>query len=825
MRQKNKISNVFFKDWGEVSEVFEKIKQDSYNKDLSRASEAQTRFDIIDRMIKDVLQWSHGQIHVEERDSDSENQRDRVDYILRSGDTTIIIEAKKIGASFPSPTKQRKLKITGTVLGVGEINAALQQVEGYALSKKGNYVIATNGSCWCFYPFSEKLQLERTDLYATILFPFQNTDDAEELFNLFACHNVESNSLSDLSFDKLSYHENRILQIVKDSDARIDRNNIADHIGPALDHALHSESILNDSDKLAMCFVSTEGRTKYDSILKMHLADVKPITIQPAKKIRRDKDIGEINNLVKQKPYLSAPPVTLIIGSVGAGKSTYLKHFELIKGKKLITQEKCHWIYIDFEEMGEGGSPRTFIYNKLNKYLLDDHPDKSTDYRNAVEPAYKEEIDALARGPYGGIFSNKDKFNEKVNEIIHSDYIKVEPYVDKVYKYIAANSLCVIVLDNIDLYENEELETTLFSEAISISKKIRATILVSIRDTTFVKHRNDSIFNAYELKKLWLDPPPFREVLSKRLSLSRKILENKRAEISLSKGLRLEVPDLGLFFDIVKSSILTDENGKFLESLSDRNIRRGISLVRNFLTSGHIQADRAIKNYIHGDATYKFPYHEVFKGSILGQWKYYKEERADAINIFDSGYHNKNLQLLRFLILKYLHFFAQDQRTIEVESSSVIEKFSSLAASPNIIINCLAFLKKNGLINDKMADEVSPSSSIFLTLAGGYYVVKLSHDFAYLEAVLHDTVIFDKKVWEDLKTLTLQIEAERNIYERLKIRQTRIMAFIEYLRQLEDDCLINFPDRETYKAIDSIEASVKFTTNYALMRSKNYEYE
>jgi hypothetical protein len=103
MKQKNTVLNLFFNDWGEVSEVFEDIKRATYNKDLSKASEAQTRFDIIDRVIKDVLQWRHGQISVEERDSDSENQRDRVDYILRSGDITIIIEPASAKLPQPKP--------------------------------------------------------------------------------------------------------------------------------------------------------------------------------------------------------------------------------------------------------------------------------------------------------------------------------------------------------------------------------------------------------------------------------------------------------------------------------------------------------------------------------------------------------------------------------------------------------------------------------------------------------------------------------------------------------------------------------------------------
>src|SRR5690606_3824309 len=110
---------------------------------------------------------------------------------------------------------------------------------------------------------------------------------------------------------------------------------------------------------------------------------------------------------------------------------------------------------------------------------------------------------------------------------------------------------------------------------------------------------------------------------------------------NLPNGAILKVNDLGAFFTIVQKSLLNEQNGQFLEYLSDRNPRKGIYYVQNFLSSAHIQADKAIKNYIDGEANFEFPYHEVFKGCMLSQWKYYKEKHSDAINLFDSGLHSR----------------------------------------------------------------------------------------------------------------------------------------------------------------------------------------
>jgi GTPase SAR1 family protein len=443
----------------------------------------------------------------------------------------------------------------------------------------------TNGTCWCFYPYSESPQ----NADGNLLFPFERVQDAERLYEIFSEVNVENGSLN-LVTNEPPRTEDRLLSIIFDADGRVDRNSLADHILPALNNALYADALLSNQDSLEKCFVATEGRTKFDSYLEMHLADPKPAIIQPAKRIRKGKQHDHLEEIVEQSTSSHAPPVTLIIGPVGAGKTTYLKHFELISGRHLLESRSAHWINIDFEEMGRTGQPRAFLYEKLRTYLAQDHPTNPTDYKNAVDPAYVDDIAGLARGPLAPIFTNKALFNQKVSEHITRDYEMVEPYVDKIFRFLASKCLIVVVLDNIDLYEDDELERTVFAEGLALSKRIFCNIFVSIRDTTFVKHQADATFDAYELRKLWLDPPPFKAVLSNRLIYSKKILQKKFAKIYLHNGMAIDVPDLSVFFDIVQRSILQGPAGDFIDYLSDLNIRRGLKLVTNFLTSGHIQA-------------------------------------------------------------------------------------------------------------------------------------------------------------------------------------------------------------------------------------------
>lgn len=799
------------KDWGEVSDVFEVIHKKAFERTLENESESQTRFDIIDRVIKEILQWENGQISVEPH---TKGVRDGyIDYLLVAGDNQIIIEAKKIGAAFPSPTKRRKLKLTGTILGHGEINEALLQAEDYAKNKKADIVMVTNGNCWCYYPLTN---LPREDIYASLLFPFENMSDAEELFNLFEVHNVENNSLLSIKGENDIVLINKLNNVIDNCDYRLGRNSIADFIMLGIDHAIMAEALLDDEKVLESCYVSSDSRVKFDNTLHMHLSQYRPNLIEPAKRIRRDKQKDEFSDAFKRSQPNITTPVTLLIGSVGSGKSTYLKHFELVKSKELLKNQNAHWIYIDFEKLGQSGNPRTFIYRCLQNYLLEDHPGNPTDFPTVIQPAYSKEIEALKRGPYALLSKNAEKFEDKIIELIDSDYQKIEPYVEKVFRYISSNQLCVIVIDNVDLYEDEKLETEVFSEAISISKLIKCNTIVSLRDSTYIKHKNNSIFNAYELKKFWINPPSFREVLSKRLTYANQLLKGQKATLDLNNGSKLQIEDLGLFFKIVQKSVLNEHNSKFLEYLSDRNPRKGITLIQNFLTSGHIQADKAISNYIDGDANFTFPYHEIFKGSVLGQWKYYKEERSEAYNIYESSLGSRKLQLTRTFVLKYLHNKARIGLA-DVLVNEIISLVSIFGASDDVANKIISSLSENSLIHSNDLHLEIPSYNI--TLAGGYYITNLCKLFVYNETVIYDTNILDSAIFDRLCEITLQIENSRDLLDRMNMRKTRMEIFFEYLQILENEVLLT-TDLQQLKCIEGIKNELLKEVDTAISKTE-----
>ncbi|MFH0891593.1 MAG: hypothetical protein V1867_02330 [Candidatus Falkowbacteria bacterium] len=248
----------YHEDWGVASTSFDTIKKYVSLKDLSTANEAQTRYDIINRIIKEVLCWDNGRVSVEENDKEGGKY---VDYILRSNDHRIVVEAKKIGAAFPSPTKQKKLKIGGSLLGTSAIEKAIKQAIDYSKNKLAQITVVTNGMCWCIFLTEEYLEKKR-NASATLLFPFDDSKDAERLFNLLSNIKISKNGIKHFAIDSEVLPDNRLLTILPDSDFRIGRNNVAEYLAPVLDNALYSDAFINQPEYLEKCLCVYKKQNK-----------------------------------------------------------------------------------------------------------------------------------------------------------------------------------------------------------------------------------------------------------------------------------------------------------------------------------------------------------------------------------------------------------------------------------------------------------------------------------------------------------------------------------------------------------------------------------
>lgn len=112
-----------------MTDFIRELLERGSNLKLHDANEAETRKKLIDRVIEDVLGWKDFDVAYEERVSEDGNTT-FADYIIRTADVSILIEAKKIGMTFSTIPGQKKVKLSGQIM-EGKTGDAIKQARNY----------------------------------------------------------------------------------------------------------------------------------------------------------------------------------------------------------------------------------------------------------------------------------------------------------------------------------------------------------------------------------------------------------------------------------------------------------------------------------------------------------------------------------------------------------------------------------------------------------------------------------------------------------------------------------------------------------------------
>ncbi len=763
---------------------------DQYHKlQLANANEAETREKVIDEILDKILGWdTTADISYEERVTE-DGETTFCDYLIKTATTSIIVEAKKVGKAFEIANNM-KTGLLGGVLSEGEVGVAIRQARDYARKLSIPYAVVTNGSTWIIFP---AVRIDGVSFEKTEAVIFRDLNDIQSRFvkfwELLSRQRVIEGNLESVLFGKpKDTNIKRLIHIVKEPGYRLGRNRLYEYIESAVALALSDESILDDIEGLDFCYVKNSERIKYDSRLKMYLADIKP---QLERKVVRTRSRTKIKYLDAnlEKSITLRPQFLLVLGPVGAGKTTFLNYTSKVSVPGVIN-DKILWVYIDFKKATDSDNIRSFLYKELLGFIENEKNLKLNSWEDTIQNAYNEDIEHLKYGPLSLVFKDdKKEFNKEITKIIMNDRDNLEPFVEKILKYASKIRPIFVVVDNIDQIESEDFQQKVFNESQAIARRINSNFILSLRESTYLKHRNKPVFDAFQVDTIYIDPPGILPVLSRRFAYAKKVLENKSADIISETGIRFNVPDLSVFFGIVASSLLSQETGYLIESLAGGDIRRGLTLVREFLSSGHTSADKALQTFIT-NGVFKFPKHEIFKGALLGQRKHYREEESLLLNIYDSKLMNKSLQLLRLNILNCLVDKASDISFEGLEVEEIKSDLYRVGVTYKNTEEVLSLLSKFGAIKTIDGTILSEESKIIPTRFGGYLLKILCHEFMYLEPCLIDSSIFDMDIWEELSKLTEIIESVSGL-KRVEARIKRVEIYLDYLKSIEEKWVVD----------------------------------
>ena len=745
---------------------------------LADANEAETRLKVIDRVLFEVLGWKHDDVSVEERVWE-DGHTTFVDYIIRTAGTSFVIEAKKVGASFLEVPNVRRRRLTSSFVS-GEVGKAVIQARDYARKKSIPFAVVTNGNAWIAFPATRIDQVSFADS-AAIVFPTLTSalrDEYSEFAHLLSRSEVISGSLEAelLGRTEDQLGDQRLNRYFTNRTVPPGRNPLYPLIEDAVVTAFTDSIVDKNPDLLKKCYVQTPERIKFDRQINMYIQRQQSVFGQPPIRPLQRKETRDLSNAIERSRSTARPVAILVLGVVGAGKTTFLHYTRYVSMVDFFQANEGgpypHWIHIDFRDFGPSDALTAFIYLKLREYASTDH--FLSNFEQCIRPAYRDQIRALREGPLK-LLSSEEKINERVADYLLTQSQQNE-YLDRLLAYSATKAPVFLVVDNIDQFETADLQARIFSEAMAIAHRNRMNLVLCLRDATFVRHRSSPTFDAFDFVPVSIDPPAIPAVLSKRFFLTKQLLKNRPGEFIAENGARVEMSDLSIVADLLSSSILGTNVGNIIDILATSDVRLALRMTREFLESGYSNPGHAINTY-RDTGFYVLPRHEALRSVLLGNHRVYSEEFSILANPFDARLSRNTHQMLRMFILSALVTMSSHAEFRYADGGEIRAALKEVGFGDAATKKVLEDLYNSRFIFTSGHEEPTIASSFYPSRLGGFVVRFLIADATFLEAVMMDTFIPARADWDQLRALSEEIEGTRNVIARLKIRQDRIRIF------------------------------------------------
>ena len=618
-----------------------KIKFEEFIKDYESLveqdfSESDTRSKLIDKMLIDVLGWDEVDIvregHVESG---------YFDYKVSIAGLTLIIEAKRQFIDFIFPNeKNRKCKLNTLYK---ENKDVIDQIRGYISDCGCDTGIITNGKQYIISKFINTNGTSWKDNKCILYRDFQDIENNFiEFWNTLSKKSVIQNrGIKQLYDTDVSFYKT-ILSSISDKDNEIVRNDLSTKIASLIDKALGDIYNANDDEDdmefIKECYVENKEVIKNKRELNSLFSD-NPPALQEVSGARNSDSIGtqiysKIEEYPANKSISPTPKPIIIIGSRGAGKTTFLKF--LLKENTFGEGTNNLYIFVNMMKYYSGNDTIDFdlVYGDLLAQFDTKYPSYNINDIKVLERIYIREINQNKKGIWK-FYYEKDQleYQKRLSEFLDSKTKNKQEHFKSVNLYLTReiHKRILIVFDNADQLTNQ-IQEQVYLNACALNKQAKFGVIISLREGYYYDWRNRPPFNAFDSNAFHIAAPNYGDVLQKRLDYIIKEVnlskDNTLYGTIGNKNFELTEDKIEEFFVGLKSSLFGNNNTPildFLRHMSFPNIREGLRLFKTFLVSGYTDASeyvlRVIYNYDRHIIT--IPIHEFVKTIGLENKVYY----------------------------------------------------------------------------------------------------------------------------------------------------------------------------------------------------------
>lgn len=325
-----------------------------------------------------------------------------------------------------------------------------------------------------------------------------------------------------------------------------------------------------------LCFVETAESQHADRQLAKIAEDI-VARVQSLETGRGDALTAVITRVQETKRH----EFVLIVGTKGAGKSTFIsRFFGLVLPSKIAAQ--CVVVRVDLKNSsGDAAAVVPWLDAELLKaaesQLFPGAPTFSE-----IEGMFFDEYTRLRRGPWAALYADdKTRFQiqfggmvENMRRDHRNDYI--QGLIRNVVN--SRKKLPVIVFDNADHFDIE-FQQKVYQYARAIYERAVCLVVLPITDRTSWQLAKHGALQSFEHEALFLPTPPTDEIIRKRIEFIERRITTERERPNdryfVQRGISLRVDDLTAFTRSLQRVFLqTSDTSRWIGNLANQDVRR-----------------------------------------------------------------------------------------------------------------------------------------------------------------------------------------------------------------------------------------------------------
>lgn len=761
-------------------------------------NEAETRFRFIDVLLTECLGWERNLIPVERY-----LNGERSDYELGSP-ACVVLEAKRDAVYFEIPVRKRDTFLIGLpqLMALSKDCAAvIEQVQGYCSKRGVRYAVIANGAQLILFVGTRTDGLSPFEGRALVFDGFsQLLEGFPLIYNFLSPLGAASNKLLDY------LDANGIAGIPEKISTRL-LNHPSFRYQNASQNSLRmiAELLLEDIARTEEveerfyreCYCES-GPLAQDALVSKNLLKTRYAALfhpgEEAPAVVPVKQKGKTVSSEILAESLSRRPI-ILIGDVGVGKTSFIKNLILVQAEAEF--KNSIYVYLDLGVNAFlGDSLEHYVGDEVTKQLLERYGIEINS-EAFISRSYREEIRQFERGVYGRFKqSNLPLYEEKLVDYLAQKQQSIENHLRISIREASksSNKQVIIIFDNVDQRELD-VQQRAFIVAQAVAQHWGAIVFLSVRPNTFHQSKRVGSLSAYPNKVFYIMPPRPESVLEKRLVFALNIAEGKMPLESIS-NVSLNLDNISVFLKVMLHSLRRNPAvAEFLSNITGGNVRSMIDFVTKFTGSPNVDSDKIID--IHRrEGDYVIPLHEFSKAALLGDYANYDPHSSIALNLFDVRYPDKREHFLCPVLLAYLNYDAM-HRNIEgfVKANKIRSEMQHHGFTVEQAESALRRLTNKKLIETTQRVTFEESSGAELTgeltdafritTVGAYHLARWSSTFAYLDAMVFDTPIFDPAARQKCATDIESFE--------IRVRFERAQAFLNYLNSQWDQSRLSAP--------------------------------